>query len=186
MQLNEVFHSHLKRVKRTTKRNINKVSVESSHGTSSCSLRDNHPNTRPFFFVSVSNKEHFDCKWIGCRNGYLIIGKVALNGSKKSYNSDLLAAMLFFCLLAQYFSSLCSGGTNCFRDFLIIGCGLSSSSENEWLEGSKSSCPAKMSLTMNLYIYIYTFLLLVLFIYFFWVTFTKHLKYISSVWYTNL
>lgn len=46
--------------------------------------------------------------------------------------------MLFFRRLAQYLSSLSSSGTNCFLDFLIIGCGFSSSSEKARVRGSKS------------------------------------------------
>lgn len=51
---------------------------------------------------------------------------------------DRFAAILFFRRLAQYLSSFRSSGTNCFLDFLIIGCGLSSSSENALVRGSKS------------------------------------------------
>lgn len=51
---------------------------------------------------------------------------------------DRLAAMLFFRRLAQYLSSFSSSGTNCFLDFLIIGWGFNSSSENARVRGSKS------------------------------------------------
>ena len=51
---------------------------------------------------------------------------------------DRLAAMLFFRRRAQYLSSFISSGTNCLRDFLIIGCGFNSSSENARVRGSKS------------------------------------------------
>uniref|UniRef100_A0A8W7PZ62 Uncharacterized protein n=1 Tax=Anopheles coluzzii TaxID=1518534 RepID=A0A8W7PZ62_ANOCL len=46
--------------------------------------------------------------------------------------------MLFFRRRAQYLSSFISSGTNCLRDFLIIGCGFSSSSEKARVRGSKS------------------------------------------------
>ena len=51
---------------------------------------------------------------------------------------DLLAASLFLYLFAQYLLFFSSSGTNCFFLFLMIGWGLSSSSENLLVAGSKS------------------------------------------------
>ena len=51
---------------------------------------------------------------------------------------DRLAASLFLYLFAQYLLFFNSSGTNCFFLFLMIGWGLSSSSENLLVAGSKS------------------------------------------------
>ena len=51
---------------------------------------------------------------------------------------ERLAASLFLYLLAQYLLFFSSSGTNCFFLFLMIGWGLSSSSENLRVAGSKS------------------------------------------------
>lgn len=63
---------------------------------------------------------------------------------------DLFAAMLFFRLLAQYLSSFNSLGTNCFFDFLSVGCILRSSEENflmrvAYSSKSSSSSPSSAS-----------------------------------------
>jgi len=64
---------------------------------------------------------------------------------------DLLAASLFLHLFAQYLLFFSSSGTNCFFLFRMMGWGLSSSSENLRVAGSKSyGCGLSIILVMSL------------------------------------